>query len=314
MSLVSILIPNYNKALYLRETLDSVLTQTYINWECIIVDDHSTDNSWEILEEYAQKDSRVRIFRRPEDRKAGGNAARNYAFEMSRGEFINWFDSDDIMHPDCLKEKVIVLNQSDFDFVIGNIKKFENNIEFAEAIPKLDLNRKNINFALRSFVGDYWVQTSLPMFTKSFLLNLKILFSEEIVRGQETEFFIRVFLKSDNFIFVKKSFCYWRLNENSKTYNFKKKNKKDRIQYEYDFFKLVVNRFKNERQLSDEELKYFKWYLNYLLYESKMGLRKHFEMISFGYKEIAFISPFLLMKILLIKIKNSLSIRCLFFA
>ena len=76
MPLVSILIPNYNKAPYLRETLDSVLSQTYTHWECIIVDDHSTDNSWEILEEYVAKDSRFKLYKRPVDRKQGGNAAR----------------------------------------------------------------------------------------------------------------------------------------------------------------------------------------------------------------------------------------------
>src|SRR5690606_6713113 len=95
--LVSILIPNYNKAPYLRETLDSILSQTYLNWECIIVDDHSTDGSYEILEEYANLDCRFKVYKRPDHLPKGGNACRNYAFILSNGEFVNWFDSDDIM-------------------------------------------------------------------------------------------------------------------------------------------------------------------------------------------------------------------------
>ena len=105
-SLISILIPNYNKANYLRETLDSVFAQTYTNWECIIVDDHSTDNSWEILQEYTIRDSRFEIRKRPGHLPKGGNACRNYAFELSEGEFVNWFDSDDVMFENFLADKI----------------------------------------------------------------------------------------------------------------------------------------------------------------------------------------------------------------
>ena len=87
-NLVSILIPNYNKASYLRPTLDSIMAQTYSNWECIIVDDHSTDISWEIIEEYAKTDSRFKIYKRPNHLAKGGNVCRNYAFTNSVGDFV----------------------------------------------------------------------------------------------------------------------------------------------------------------------------------------------------------------------------------
>ena len=75
----------------------SVLTQTYVNWECIVVDDGSTDLTIDVVQKYCNKDARFKLYNRPHNRQKGGNAARNYGFEQSLGEFVNWFDSDDLM-------------------------------------------------------------------------------------------------------------------------------------------------------------------------------------------------------------------------
>lgn len=83
--LVSIIIPTYNRAHLIGETLDSVLAQTYKNWECIIVDDGSSDNSDEIIDECVKKDARFKYYQRPDEHLPGGNGARNYGFRMSRG-------------------------------------------------------------------------------------------------------------------------------------------------------------------------------------------------------------------------------------
>ena len=104
--LVSIIMPTYNRAHLIGQTLDSVLAQTYPNWECIIVDDWSTDTSDEVVGEYVKKDSRFQYYQRPKDRKKGPNSCRNYGLELSKGEFVKWFDSDDIMHPKFLENKL----------------------------------------------------------------------------------------------------------------------------------------------------------------------------------------------------------------
>ena len=105
-ALISIIIPTYNRAHLISETLDSVLAQTYPNWECIIVDDGSTDTTDEVVGEYVKKDSRFQYHHRPKDRKKGPCACRNYGFEFSKGEFIKWFDSDDIMYSELLEKQV----------------------------------------------------------------------------------------------------------------------------------------------------------------------------------------------------------------
>src|SRR5690606_6866496 len=122
--LVSIIIPTYNRAHLIGETLDSVLAQTYQNWECIVVDDGSTDATDKMMAEYMAKDARFQYHHRPKDRLSGGNAARNYGFEVSKGEYIQWFDSDDLMLPEKLAIKVNSIEKNDVDFVISKTKYF----------------------------------------------------------------------------------------------------------------------------------------------------------------------------------------------
>ena len=88
----SIIIPVYNVAPYLRECLDSVLAQTFTDWEAICVDDGSTDGSGAILDEYVAKDSRFRVVHQ---RNAGVSAARNVALEVAKGEWVTFLDADD---------------------------------------------------------------------------------------------------------------------------------------------------------------------------------------------------------------------------
>lgn len=80
--LVSIIIPTYNRAHLIGETLDSVMAQTYTNWECIVVDDGSTDNTAELLVVYCNKDNRFQYHHRPKDRPKGANAYRNYGIDV----------------------------------------------------------------------------------------------------------------------------------------------------------------------------------------------------------------------------------------
>lgn len=98
--LVSIIIPLYNAEKYISETLDSVLSQTYKNWECIIVDDGSTDLSKVIVTEYCKKDKR---FQYHWQINKGASAARNKGFELSKGEYIQHLDADDIIMPEKIQ-------------------------------------------------------------------------------------------------------------------------------------------------------------------------------------------------------------------
>ena len=91
---ISIIIPTYNRAELLKGTLDSVMKQTYEQWECIIVDDGSSDNTKQVVENYINKDSRFKYYERPPSLNKGANACRNYGFKQSKGSFVKWFDSE----------------------------------------------------------------------------------------------------------------------------------------------------------------------------------------------------------------------------
>lgn len=101
--LVSIIIPTYNRAHLISETLDSVLAQTYTNWECIVVDDGSTDETSSFMADYCAKDARFQYHHRPEDRLKGANACRNVAVEKSTGAYLIFLDSDDVLENTCLE-------------------------------------------------------------------------------------------------------------------------------------------------------------------------------------------------------------------
>ena len=95
--LFSIIVPLFNRDILVRDTLDSLLRQTIPDWEAIIVDDGSADRSCETVQEYSQKDSRIRLFYRPADRTKGPSACRNFGFENASGSYIYYLDSDDLL-------------------------------------------------------------------------------------------------------------------------------------------------------------------------------------------------------------------------
>ena len=103
-NLVSVITPAYNCAEYIDECIESVLNQTYQNWEMLIVDDKSTDNTQSIVESYAKKDHRIKLFN--QEKNAGAAAARNKALELSQGRFVAFLDSDDAWKPNKLERQL----------------------------------------------------------------------------------------------------------------------------------------------------------------------------------------------------------------
>ncbi len=187
--LVSIIIPTYNRGNLIKDTLDSVLNQTYKNWECIIVDDGSTDNSAQVISGFLEKDKRFKYCKRPTGKPKGGNASRNYGFKLSRGEYVKWFDDDDVMLKDFLKTKIEAFTDG-VNFVISSHYNTDENLK---KTIKLDL--KEESYLFKDYLS--WklkIITGSVLFKRDYLLDKK-LFHEDLVRGQETELFSRLFFK-----------------------------------------------------------------------------------------------------------------------
>ncbi len=120
---VSVLTPAYNVEQYISETIESILSQTFSDFEFIILDDGSTDNTFEIATEYAKKDSRIKVFKNEKNLGIAGN--RNKLLTLAKGEYVAWQDSDDISLPFRLEKQVKILDKNkDIGIVGGGLQLF----------------------------------------------------------------------------------------------------------------------------------------------------------------------------------------------
>ncbi|SFN33110.1 glycosyltransferase family 2 protein [Salegentibacter flavus] len=190
--LVSIIIPTYNRAHYIGETLESIIAQKYPNWECLVIDDSSTDYTEELMEFYCERDKRFRYHDRPKDTPKGANACRNYGFQLSKGQYVNWFDSDDLMSPYFIQKKVSFLRENDIDYVISFSKAFKDHN--AEVIDTHFGNYYTFNsFSISNF---NYVRQKNNWLTYDFMgrreLLEKVSFNEELQAFQERHFFSKL--------------------------------------------------------------------------------------------------------------------------
>ena len=130
---ISVIVPVYNVEKYLKQALDSIIAQTFTDWECILVDDGSTDNSGEICEEYGRLDPRFIVVHKE---NSGLSGARNRGIQEARGKFIGFVDSDDHVPADYLEILHDLILRNDADVAIGNILReyigFTRATNFAE--------------------------------------------------------------------------------------------------------------------------------------------------------------------------------------
>ena len=113
-NLVSIITPSYNSSKFIEECINSVITQSYIDWEMIIVDDYSTDNSRDLILKFAKEDNRIKtIFL---DENVGAAAARNIAIKQSKGKYIAFLDSDDIWKSEKIEKQLSFMNDRNIAF------------------------------------------------------------------------------------------------------------------------------------------------------------------------------------------------------
>ncbi len=123
--LVSIIIPTFNRTSLLPETLDSIIAQDYEMWECLLIDDGSTENNLDILHKYSVLDNRFIVLERKKFNKPkGANACRNIGLEQAKGDFIIFFDSDDLMTQNHLSTKVKLIQSADYDFAVTRTQYF----------------------------------------------------------------------------------------------------------------------------------------------------------------------------------------------
>ncbi len=217
--LVSIIIPTFNRAHLIGETLDSVIAQTYQNWECIVVDDGSTDGTDLLMESYCAKDFRFQYHHRPEDRLPGGNAARNYGFEVSKGEYIQWLDSDDCLSVNKLEVQInrVTINSSN-SLLTCKWARFKNLDSIK--IKSQDLFYKDYSNPLL-LIEDLGLGEGLfPPHTyivHRTVLSKSGLWNESLFVNQDGEFFSRVIINCSEVLFAANAIAYYRFQTGDNT-------------------------------------------------------------------------------------------------
>ncbi len=132
--LISVITPAYNAENFIHETIESVLKQSYKNWEMIIVDDCSKDRTREIVKKYVEKDSRIKLFQL--ETNSGSAVARNTAMKNASGKYIAFLDSDDLWYPEKLEKQLQFMQEKNIAFSFTKYIRMEEDGTLRNAISK----------------------------------------------------------------------------------------------------------------------------------------------------------------------------------
>jgi glycosyltransferase involved in cell wall biosynthesis len=207
--------PSFNKAKYISESVNSVIDQTYSNWELIIVDDYSTDESQELIKSFASKYDNIKAYFNPENK--GANYCRNLGVENANGSYIVFLDADDLLTTQCLEGRMNVMNENDtLDFCVFTMGVFNKKIGDSDLEWK-PTSKNPLNDFLSHQLP--WAIPQ-PIWKKYFLRSLGG-FNEEFKRMQDVELHTRTLLV-ENVLYkqvIDKPDCYYRIDEERKDLN-----------------------------------------------------------------------------------------------
>ena len=242
--LISIIVPIYNVENYLRQCLDSIMSQTYQNFECLLINDGSPDNSADICREYVEKDSRFRYF---EKENGGVSSARNLGIEHSKGEYITFIDSDDWVDSDYLEVLYNALIDENADISVSTYKRFHmaDNCwyfhSFQRGYEKKIFTGSELidNLQLLSSF-DHSYGSVCGKLVKSVRVET-IRFNEETTLGEDMEFWYKLYLISDKIVYVNKDTYIYRTS-NDEYKHFELEKIRSDIQHRLNFIAFLTAR------------------------------------------------------------------------
>ena len=258
--LISIIVPIYNVENYLRHCLDSIQKQTYQNFECLLINDGSPDNSADICREYVSKDSRFRYF---EKENGGVSSARNLGIEHSKGEYITFIDSDDWVESDYLDVLYKVLKDEAADISVSTYKQFDMtaNCYYVHSYQR--------GYEKRVFVQDEFI-LELPLlerYDRSFgystgkLVNRNMLgnvrFNEVTTLSEDMEFWYKVYLFLHKVVYVNRDAYIYRTYGDLKNYD--PESIRSDIQQRLNFLTFLGIRGMDKRNYIDNFITHLKW-------------------------------------------------------
>ena len=219
--LISIIVPVYNSELYINRCLDSLLKQTYKNIEIIIVDDGSKDNSLQLIKDYANKDSRIKVYTQSNQ---GPSVARNTGLDNSTGKYIMFVDADDFIDKNMVANMVEVIKDDTNTLVLcDNSEIWANEIEERKLFDTDKNYIKKVD-VIKAIASGKAGLVCGKLFNKNIIKEHNIKFDKEIKMCEDQIFFLNISRYCDDFIYIPKSlYFYDRRNENSITIKYKEK-------------------------------------------------------------------------------------------
>jgi glycosyltransferase involved in cell wall biosynthesis len=207
--LVSVVVPTKNRFALLQETICSIQAQSHQNWEAIVVDDGSTDESAGWIQGLAKRDERIKWIPRPPARPAGGSSCRNVGLQHAQGEFVVFLDSDDVLTASCLEQRVAHFSQSPhLDFMVFQAELFKKKPGDSGFI----FNVTNQRCAIDRFLYlDYPWQTSGPIWRRESLQRIGG-WDETLPSWQDWELHLRAVCRGLAFVEVKICDFWYRKN------------------------------------------------------------------------------------------------------
>ena len=224
--LISIIVPIYNSGRYLRQCLDSIINQSYKNFEVLLINDGSVDDSATICKEYVEKDSRIRYF---EKENGGVSSARNLGLKNVKGNYITFVDSDDWVDENYLELLYYNIKQKNADIAVATYKVFgedgvfyikppfskeEDEMLDFEELPRKDFLK--IYPKLIQLVQDFHC-VGFKLFKVDLVDNL--FFDESLKYAEDMDFFYRLYLRMNSIVYMREYVYIYRKNDTSITQN-----------------------------------------------------------------------------------------------
>lgn len=252
---ITIIMATYNRAHFIMETLLSIQSQIFKNWECIIVDDGSIDNTRNSLTGILEQDNRFQYFNRPETYQKGLPGCRNFGLDSAKGDFIIFFDDDDIIHPENLQISLESIEKNNSDFchyqkqpfdVIKPIMTINNSVLFLKTLSKKDLLK-----VVNQEIG----LASCTVLWKKKCFNT-IRFNENLMYAEEWECYIRILTDDYLGVIISNVLYFNRKHSLSNTGEFYLNNSIRRESYT-EAIRLVVVNLKEKQLLTKSLKRYF---------------------------------------------------------
>ena len=248
-SLISIIIPSFNNENTIKETIESLLVQSYSCWECIVIDDGSTDDTISIIEQYSSKYQKIKFNKRNHSPK-GVSTSRNIGIQQSEGAYVIFLDSDDLLHPDCLKNRILIAYENpEFDFWVFKMEEFHKVIGDINLIHNTYTENNSRKEYLNLFLkGINCFSVAAPLWRKEALVKLGG-FNENLQLWEDPELHIRALANKLKFKVNQDDYpdCYYRNDR-----ELKKKNRSESIFLDklykntFIFYKSIIKLFEEK--------------------------------------------------------------------